>query len=141
LIENLESFLMSRLRLLVVEDSLFIRHKKFTESPLFIFKEDHMMKKGIFYLLPLLALTQLGASNASLQVEKNSLLTVKAPVSGPVIEHHGKKDLPSAIYKTPAVPISGRNRIARRVLVVGAPPRAGRNVRYFANGRKLIKRN
>ena len=98
------------------------------------------MKKGIFYLLPLVALTQLGASNASMQVENNSLLTVKAPVSGVVTEHHGKKDLPNVINKTPTVPVSGRNRIARRALVVGVPPRAGRNVRFFANGRKLIKR-
>ncbi|PWQ96196.1 hypothetical protein [Leucothrix arctica] len=96
-----------------------------------------MMKKGMFYLLPLLALTQIGASNATLQVGKDSLLTVKVPMIGTVVEHHGK-DSPIVMNTLPR-PLSGRNRIARGSLIA-SKPRAGRNVRRIAHGKKLLKR-
>lgn len=97
-----------------------------------------MMKKGMFYLLPLLALTQIGASNATLQVEKSSLITVKAPMTG-VVGVSSSKDSLQVINTLPR-PLSGRNRMARGNVVVGVPPRAGRNVRKIAHGRQLIKR-
>ena len=96
-----------------------------------------MMKKGMFYLLPLLALTQIGASNATLQVEKSSALTIKAPMIGAVREGRGK-DLPK-IMKTLARPLSGRNRIASNGLAANVP-RAGRNVRRIAHGKQLLQR-
>jgi len=50
-----------------------------------------MMKKGMFYLLPLIALTQIAASNAAVQVDRGSLIAVKAPVTGTVIGSRSKK--------------------------------------------------
>ena len=96
-----------------------------------------MMKKGMFYLLPLLALTQIGASNATLQVEKNSLIAVKAPMVGVAGVSRSKDSL--QVINTLPRPLSGRNRIARGNIAAGVP-RAGRNVRKIAHGRKLLKR-
>jgi hypothetical protein len=96
-----------------------------------------MMKKGMFYLLPLLALTQIGASNATSQVEKGSLIAVKAPMIGEARVSRSKDSL--QVINTLPRPLSGRNKIARGNIAAGVP-RAGRNVRRIAHGKQLIKR-
>ena len=96
------------------------------------------MKKGMFYLLPLLALTQIGASNGTLQVEKGSHV-VKSPRIGETRVNRGT-DLPKVMKTLPRT-IEGRNRIARRTIAAGLPTRAGRNVRRsIAPSRVLLKR-
>ena len=96
-----------------------------------------MMKKGILYLLPFFALTQIGATNAVTQVDKVSFATYKAPMTGVVAVSRSKDSL--QVMKTLKRPISGRNRMVRQNAVADVP-RAGRNVRRVAHGKKLLKR-
>lgn len=93
------------------------------------------MKKGMFYLLPLLAITQIGASNATSQVERSSLTTVKTPVVA--VASSSTDSL--QVMKTLPRPLSGRNKLARDKLLPNVP-RAGRNVRRIAHGKQLLKR-
>ena len=96
-----------------------------------------MMNKGMFYLLlPLVALMQIGASHARVQVDKDSLMTVKAPVSGVVVKDHGK-DSPQVV-KPLVRPLSGRNRIAPSD--TSNVVRAGRNLRLGMPKKKLERR-
>jgi len=90
------------------------------------------MNKGMFYLLPFLALTPVVASNALPQVEVAHLLNV--------LEQVRTVESPKTMVVTPK-PISGRNISRLRIKVL--KPIAGRNasrLRKQTKDRVLIRR-
>ena len=89
------------------------------------------MKKGMFYLLPLLALTQVATSNPRPQVEKDTVLVST--------ETTRVREAPAAIA-TVTAPTASAPRVVVRP-AIGRPPRNGRNNRLSNSGRILIRRN
>lgn len=91
------------------------------------------MRKGLLYLLPIMALTQMGASVPDLRADHDS-------INNRIITDESRKDAPTVgdTEKSPR-PIAGRNGAGHnRVFDV---PRAGRNVTRIPGGRVLVPRN
>lgn len=89
------------------------------------------MKKGMFYLLPLLALTQIATSNPRPQVDKNTVLVST--------ETTRVSKVPAAIA-TVTAPTASLPRLVSRP-EIARPPRSGRNNRLSSLSRILIRRN
>ncbi len=90
------------------------------------------MRKGLLYLLPIMALTQIGASMPDLRADHH-------PIHKETITEEGRKEAPTdAIGKGPRR-IAGRNGFGHRDNL--EIPRAGRNVTRMPGGRVLIPRN
>lgn len=91
------------------------------------------MRKGLLYLLPIVALTQMGASVPDLRADHDS-------INNRIIAEEGRKDAPTVgdVEKNPR-PIAGRNRVGNNE--VFDVPRAGRNVTRIPGGRVLVPRN
>lgn len=87
------------------------------------------MNKGMFYLLPFLALTQVAASSPLPQMESGNLLNV--------LERVRSVETPKTTVLLPK-PASGRNINGRRVVKV-LKPRKGRNASRLRD-RLLIRR-
>ena len=89
------------------------------------------MNKGMFYLLPFLALTQVGASNTLPHMEVAALMNV--------IEHVNtlKKPKPNV---TVLKPISAGRNLSRSCMPRSMKPRAGRNNVSCMKSRWLKKR-
>ena len=94
------------------------------------------MNKGMFYLLPFVALTQVAASNAFSTIEVAGLYT-------------GEKNVSNVEASKPLSPevkhIAGRNTANPKALIILRPgsenkPRAGRNNASYFKGRLLKKR-
>lgn len=93
------------------------------------------MRKGLLYLLPIMALTQMGASMPDLRADHH-------PNNQKTIAEDGRKDATSGIVdgaeKGPRR-IAGRNGFGHHNSL--EIPRAGRNVTRMPGGRALVPRN
>jgi len=93
------------------------------------------MRKGLLYLLPIMALSQMGATMPDMRADHH-------PNNPKTITEEGRKDASSDVVdgaeKGPRR-IAGRNGFGHRSVM--EIPRAGRNVTRMPGGRVLVPRN